>query len=195
MTPIAKAFGTDIGIETTSIGVQVHGGYGYIEETGAAQDYRDARIAAIYEGTNGIQAVDLVTRKLAIRDGGAVRELIDEARSTATRLAEAGSTDLADGLSSALDVFAQATDWMLQAGDRPGDLLAGAAPYLRMGGLAVGGWLLGRSVLALPALSDQGFARRKEATARFHLTQLLPQVHGLMPAVSGGASVLAGAVI
>src|SRR6185437_14984219 len=123
-----------------SLGVQVHGGMGFIEETGAAQLYRDARIAQIYEGTNGIQAIDLVARKLPLSDGAAVRSYIDELRRTAA--AVTASNDPAFGqtgarLTEAVDSLAHATEWLLAQRGNSGDaVLAGATPYLRLFGLA-----------------------------------------------------------
>src|SRR3979411_3039459 len=146
LTPVAKAFSTDIGIEVASLGVQVHGGMGYIEETGAAQHFRDARIAAIYEGTNGIQAIDLVTRKLPLAGGATVRAYIGELRRTVEAVNV--TNDPAFGwtgvrLQDAGDSLQRATDWLL--GGQHNDLdpaLAGATPYLRLFALAAGGALL-----------------------------------------------------
>src|SRR5207253_1383545 len=134
LTPIAKAFATDVGNEVASLGVQVHGGMGYIEETGAAQHYRDARIAAIYEGTNGIQAIDLVTRKLPLSGGDAVKGYIAELKRTAAAVAAAnhpafGATGAR--LSAAIASLERATDWLLGE-SRKDAALAGATPYLRL---------------------------------------------------------------
>ena len=142
LTPIAKAFSTDIGIEVASLGIQVHGGMGYIEETGAAQHYRDARIAAIYEGTNGIQAIDLVTRKLPLSGGATVKALIAELRHTVEAINV--SNDAAFGwtsvrLEDALDSLERTTQWLLgQQQNDPDTLLAGATPYLRLFAVAAG---------------------------------------------------------
>jgi len=172
LTPITKAWCTDMGVEVTSLAIQVHGGMGFIEETGVAQHLRDARITPIYEGTNGIQAMDLVGRKLPIRAGGAVIDLLDEMAATD------GGPELAD----AVTALREATDWLLARGlQDPTDALAGATPYLRMFGLVVGGWLLARSAL-VPDANDA-----KRTTARFYCTQLLPAARGLLPAVTAGA--------
>ena len=138
LTPVAKAFSTDIGNEVTSLGIQVHGGMGYIEETGAAQLFRDARIATIYEGTNGIQAIDLVTRKLPLADGAAVDAHLDDLRGIVRALD--ASNDPAFGwtavrLGDAVESLARATTWLLSRLDKePEAALAGATPYLRLFG-------------------------------------------------------------
>src|SRR5262249_15780279 len=152
LTPVAKAFSTDIGIEVASLGVQVHGGMGYIEETGAAQHYRDARIAAIYEGTNGIQAADLVTRKLPLSDGAAGAGYIDEVPGMVKSVEAAN--DRAFGacgarLADAVESLSRATTWLLaQLEKNPQGALAGATPYLRLFGNAAGGCMLAREALA-----------------------------------------------
>ena len=173
LTPISKAWCTDMGVEVTSLAIQVHGGMGYVEETGVAQHFRDARITPIYEGTNGIQAMDLVGRKLPIRAGGAVGDLIDEIAGTD------GGPELADAVAA----LREATDWLLANGlADPVDALAGATPYLRMFGIVVGGWLLIRSA---PAGDED-----KRAVARFYAEQLLPGARALLPAVTAGAGAL-----
>src|SRR3979411_841073 len=146
LTPIAKAFSTDIGNEVASLGVQIHGGMGFIEETGAAQHYRDARITAIYEGTNGIQAIDLVTRKLTANDGASVWALLDELSGIAKRGEE--SNDPAFGttgakLRAALGSLERTSRWLLErVKSAPNDALAGATPYLRLFGSTLGGCIL-----------------------------------------------------
>jgi alkylation response protein AidB-like acyl-CoA dehydrogenase len=196
LTPVTKGFGTDLGVELASLAVQVHGGMGFIEETGVAQHYRDIRIAPIYEGTNGIQAIDLVGRKLGLRDGHAVRDLLASIRATAEEAVAAGGelADMGERLAAALDVMDETTEWLLTTGAAdPNNALAGASPYLRMSGLVIGGWLLTRSAIAAAALRDgdgggfsDDFLAQKLVTARFHATQLLPQVAGLAPAVTAG---------
>src|ERR1043166_554643 len=134
LTPVAKAFSTDIGIEVASLGVQVHGGIGYIEETGAAQHYRDARIAAIYEGTNGIQALDLVARKVPLDGGKAVARYLDELRGTVQQVAASNAPafgETAARLHEAVDSLERATQWLL-AQKGSDEALAGATPYLRL---------------------------------------------------------------
>jgi acyl-CoA dehydrogenase len=169
LTPVAKAFSTDIGNEVTSLGIQVHGGMGYIEETGAAQLFRDARIAAIYEGTNGIQATDLVTRKLPLSGGAAVAAHLKELRDIVDAIA--ASNDPAFGwtavrLGEALDSLKRATDWLLARLDKePDAALAGATPYLRLFGLATGGCYLAQQALAALRLGEE--AAPRVALARF----------------------------
>ncbi len=178
LTPIAKAFGTDIGCEVAAMAVQVYGGMGYIEETGVAQFYRDVRVTPIYEGTNGVQAMDLVGRKLA--DGGeAARALIAEIAATAG----AAGGDPGARLGEAAAALAAATDWMLAA--EPNDRFAGATPYLRAFALALGGHYLLRGAAAE---NDAGGPRA--ALAAFHLRQMLPQVAALCAAAREGAAPL-----
>jgi alkylation response protein AidB-like acyl-CoA dehydrogenase len=201
LTPLTKGWGTDVGVELTSLAVQVHGGMGYIEETGVAQHYRDIRIAPIYEGTNGIQAMDLVGRKLPMRAGGVMADFQAEVARTVEELSRADG-DLAvigDRLDAALSALRDASDWMLRDGlAHPLDALAGAAPYLRLCGVVTGGWLLARSALAAARLAADGlgdadFLAQKVVTARFYCDQVLPQVHGLVPAVTAGAADLVAA--
>jgi hypothetical protein len=195
LTPVAKAFSTDIGIEVASLGVQVHGGMGFIEETGAAQHYRDARIAAIYEGTNGIQALDLVTRKLPLSGGGAVLAYLDELRHTVKAVQAAN--DPAFGmtgarLAEAVESLDRATTWLLGKLDRePQQALAGATPYLRLFGNAAGGCMLAHEALAAIRLADAG-ASSRIALARFFAEHLAVQSPALEHEVTEGSnSVLA----
>jgi 3-(methylthio)propanoyl-CoA dehydrogenase len=201
LTPITKAWGTDLGVELTSLGLQIHGGMGYIEETGVAQHYRDARIAPIYEGTNGIQAVDLVGRKLPMRAGGVMNDFLAGIAATAEELVASDGDLPAIGkhLAEAHVTLRQTSDWLLAHGRiDPDNALAGATPYLRMCGIVTGGWLLARSAQAAArALSggsgDAEFLRQKLVTARFYAEQLLPQAAGLAPAVMAGPADLAEA--
>jgi alkylation response protein AidB-like acyl-CoA dehydrogenase len=201
LTPLTKGWGTDLGVELTSIAVQVHGGMGYIEETGVAQHFRDARIAPIYEGTNGIQAMDLVGRKLPMRGGGVMKDLQAEISRTVEELGNGGDelALIGDRLDAGLSALRDATDWLLTNGlADPVDALAGATPYLRVCGVVVGGWLLARSAQAAARLladgqGDAEFLRQKMVTARFYVDQVLPQVHGLVPAVTAGAGDLTAA--
>jgi alkylation response protein AidB-like acyl-CoA dehydrogenase len=198
LTPISKAWSTDLGVELSSLAVQVHGGMGYVEETGVAQHYRDSRIAPIYEGTNGIQAIDLVARKLPMRGGGVVQEFLDGIFALADDLAAAGDElgSIRTQLSASADGLRTTTEWLLSRGAaNPNDALAGATPYLRMFGLVTGGWLLARSALAAQqllasGLGDKPWLQEKIATARFYAEQLLPQAAGLASAVTAGAGVL-----
>jgi alkylation response protein AidB-like acyl-CoA dehydrogenase len=189
LTPVAKAFSTDIGTEVASLGVQVHGGMGYVEETGAAQHYRDARIAAIYEGTNGIQAIDLVTRKLPLGGGATVDAYIGELR----RIVEAvdASNDPAFGwtgvrLADAVESLARTTRWLLgQMEKDPDAALAGATPYLRLFGAAAGGCLLAEQALA--ALRLGADAAGRIALARFFAENIAVAAAGLERTVVEGA--------
>jgi alkylation response protein AidB-like acyl-CoA dehydrogenase len=197
LTPAAKAFGTDVGCEVASLGVQVHGGMGYVEETGAAQHFRDARIAPIYEGTNGIQAIDLVTRKLPLAGGATIKTYLTELRRTVAAID--ANNDPAFGqtgtrLGETLDSLERATAW-LQA--RPGEeaALAGATSYLRLFATAAGGTLLAEEALAAsrqPADAAADPAARI-ALARFFAEHIAVQARGLERSVIEGADSVIGA--
>jgi hypothetical protein len=187
LTPVAKAFATDVGVEVSSLGVQVHGGMGYIEETGAAQHYRDSRIAAIYEGTNGIQAIDLVTRKLPLAQGATVKTHIADLRRTVETVRAANNPAFgATGarLGEAVDSLERTTAWLLS---RPLDdaSLAGATPYLRLFATATGGALLAEEALAAARAGTEPEARI--AVARFFAEHLAPGSSGLEREVIEGA--------
>src|SRR6202162_3963806 len=187
LTPVAKAFSTDIGIEVASLGVQVHGGMGYIEETGAAQHYRDARIASIYEGTNGIQAIDLVTRKLPLDGGKTVALYIDELRRTVKAVKASNAPafgETATRLGEAIDSLERATQWLL-AQKTSDTTLAGATPYLRMFGHAAGGCMLAEQALA--ALRESGDGAARVALTRFFAENIAVQASGLERSVTEGA--------
>ena len=172
LTPIVKAWCTERGVENASLGIQVHGGIGFVEDTGAAQVLRDARIAPIYEGTNGIQAIDLVSRKLARDQGATMRALIAEARGLDVRL------------DAALDGFARATEAMLAAQARDADeAQASAAAYLDAAGWVFGGWMLARARAA--------DAARYGTLAEFYLRRLLPRAAARGAEVEEGGAVLA----
>ena len=193
LTPIAKAYSTDIGIEITSLGIQVHGGMGFVEETGAAQHYRDARIAAIYEGTNGIQAIDLVTRKLPLDGGKTVAAFLDELRATvnAVKVSNAPAFgETAARLGEAVDSLARATQWLL-AQKSSNAALAGATPYLRLFGHAAGGCMLAEQALAALRDSDDGAAR--VALTRFFAENVAVQASGLERTVTEGADSITNA--
>jgi alkylation response protein AidB-like acyl-CoA dehydrogenase len=176
VTPLAKAHGTDIGNEVASLGIQVHGGMGYVEETGAAQYFRDARITPIYEGTNGIQAADLVGRKLALDNGGAFAALVADMR------AEAAHPELV-ALIDTVDAIAR----RLATADAD-DKLAASYPFLTMTSVAVCGWLMERE--GRHATGDEEFAIVKRAAVRFYLDQIVPEAHGLKAAATASAEVL-----
>jgi len=177
-TPITKAFGTDVGIDVANLGIQVHGGMGFIEETGAAQYLRDVRVTAIYEGTNGIQSMDLVGRKLM--DGGtAVKALLDEISETVTGL-QKSYPDLSTALLEALEKLRQTTEWMLSQKDMA-DRFAGAVPYLRGFARVLGGYYH----LCAAAHEKGDGARTKLAT--FYIHSLLPEYSGLLAQAMQGA--------
>jgi len=186
LTPVAKAFATDIGIEVASLGVQVHGGMGFIEETGAAQHYRDARIAAIYEGTNGIQAIDLVTRRLPLEGGKTVALYIEELRATVKAVRESNAPAFGETsarLAEAVDSLERATKWLLAQKGSPA-ALAGATPYLRLFGNAAGGCLLAEQALAALRAGD---GASRTALARFFAENVAVQANGLERTVTEGA--------
>ena len=199
LTPIVKAWMTDLGVEMTSLGIQVHGGMGYVEETGAAQYLRDARIAPIYEGTNGIQAMDLVLRKLPLQDGKVVEELITEMTEILDAMSE--FEDLGpfrDELTTALQCLADTTSWLggQLAGRQIDDALAAASPYLTQFGTVLGGWLMAISAVeAMRQPSDYTaeFLEQKVNTARFYGEHILPRANGLVATIKGGNALLAGA--
>lgn len=197
LTPIAKAFSTDIGNEVTSLGVQIHGGMGFIEETGAAQHYRDARITAIYEGTNGIQSIDLVTRKLAAHGGAAVWALLEELSDIVSRVEK--SNDPAFGttvvkLRDALASLERTSKWLLErVTSAPNDALAGATPYLRLFGSTLGGCMLAGEALAARDLEGNGDPQRYVTLARFFAENVSVQAGALERTVIDSADSVTGA--
>ena len=199
---MAKAFASDIAVEVASVGIQVHGGMGFIEETGAAQHLRDARILPIYEGTNGIQAIDLVTRKLPLSGGEAVLRQIEAMRQIASQLAQADCTSLqaaARPIGDAIDSLERATQFMLGAlVDEDSDpALAGASPYLRLFATAQGGALLAEAALAAHramSTGDNDHAHPgRVQLAQFFADNVAPMAAGLADVVVGGAASLADA--
>jgi len=191
LTPIAKSFATDIGVEVASLGIQVHGGMGYIEETGAARLLRDARIAPIYEGTNGIQAIDLVTRKLPLSGGAQVRGFIGELKAIAVAVDASNRPDFGDTatrLLTAIKDLEEATEWLLaKLGEGAmTEALSGATPYQRLFGLTLTG-----SYLAKASLADG--EDKRAALARFAAENLLAETAALKSTVTGGAASLAAA--
>jgi alkylation response protein AidB-like acyl-CoA dehydrogenase len=180
LTPLVKAYGTDVGCEVSSLGVQVHGGMGFIEETGAAQHYRDSRIAPIYEGTNGIQAADLVGRKLSMEGGAVLEALIAQMR------AEAGSENRLMYLVNDCEMVAQSL-----LGSEPDDRLAASYPFLTMLSVAVSGWLMAKQLQALEGFdADPAFKAMKTAATRFYLDQIVPEAQGLCAAAMARADIL-----
>ena len=194
LTPVAKAFSTDIGSEVASLGIQVHGGMGFIEETGAAQHYRDARIAQIYEGTNGIQAIDLVTRKVPMSGGAVVTSYIGELRGIIDAVRSAndpafGAT--APRLAAAADSLEHATGWLLGTlATNPDAALAGATSYLRLFGATAGGSMLAAEALAAARRAGEDGAADKPgrvALARFFAENVAVQAPTLAQIVTEGA--------
>ncbi len=201
LIPVIKGWATEIGIQSTSLGVQVHGGMGFIEETGAAQYYRDARISTIYEGTTGIQANDLVGRKVGREEGRTALALIAEMQKTAALLAASPEKNLqtiGTQLARGINDFKRATEWIaLTFKDNQGAVNAGAVHYLMLAGTVCGGWMMARSAIAAEALGKTGggdahFVAAKLLTARFFADHILPFSGGYAEAVINGAtSVLA----
>lgn len=193
LIPIAKGWSTELGIENASLGVQVHGGMGYVEETGAAQHLRDARITTIYEGTTGIQALDLVGRKIQ-RDGGvAARELVADMRASAKALGEQTSAHadwamLCATIMDAADTVENLTDWLLaQNGSEP---LAGAVTILECFGICLGAWAMGDAAISAATRLEQDrspeHARAKLKIVQFYMKNVLPKAESLSAAVKGG---------
>ena len=196
LTPLAKAWSTDMAVEVASMGLQIHGGMGFIEETGAAQHYRDARILPIYEGTNGIQAIDLMGRKLAIGKGQAVRELVSDIVETAAALKSADDAwlhTIGARLEAGLAAVQSATGWLIERrGHAQPDALAGATPYLKLLGDVVGGWMLAKGAMAASAKiaageGDAAYWRTRIGLARVFSEQILAGAPALAGAVSQGA--------
>jgi alkylation response protein AidB-like acyl-CoA dehydrogenase len=201
MIPVVKGWSTETGVEVASTGVQVHGGMGFIEETGAAQHYRDARITTIYEGTTGIQSNDLIGRKIARDGGAAAKALIQAMRAAEAGLGQARGGDFAAlgaSLRQGIELFAECVDWIVATHGK--DLKAahaGSVPFLMLMGTVAGGWQMARAALAAQALLEQGapdtqFLEAKIATARFYGDHVLARAKGLRDeVVQGAASVLA----
>jgi hypothetical protein len=196
LTPIVKGWSTELAVEIASIGVQIHGGMGFIEETGAAQFYRDARITTIYEGTTGIQALDLIGRKIATEDGRTMRSVLAELERLDRDLAATSNEDLAairTSLSAAASRLEDATRWLIDAFTRdPREPAAGAVPYLKLAGIVLGGGFMARSAVIAQARLDAGsgdaeFYQAKVKTARFYCDHILPQAAVLAHAITKGA--------
>ncbi|MGE3849162.1 MAG: acyl-CoA dehydrogenase C-terminal domain-containing protein [Gammaproteobacteria bacterium] len=194
LTPIVKAWSTETGVQIASLGVQVHGGMGYVEETGAAQHLRDSRIAPIYEGTTGIQAGDLVGRK-TLRDGGhAMRELIADMRATIADLqAQGGTVALTrDALAAAVDDLETVVAWICGAASDPRLPAAAAVSYLELAGLTCGGWLMAQAAARAAAAGEgDDFHRAKLASAGFYAAQILPRTAALARIITQGSALVA----
>jgi alkylation response protein AidB-like acyl-CoA dehydrogenase len=197
LTPVAKAYATDIANEVTSLGVQVHGGMGFIEETGAAQIMRDVRIAAIYEGTNGIQAIDLVTRKLPLGEGVVIATEIAEMRGIVETLRQTNSNAFgqsADRLGEAVDALEEATRFLFgRLAPAPAQALLGATNYLRLFGIARGGTALAALALAAQSLADAPAG--PAVVSRFFAEQIAPAAKGLCLTITEGADALSAAEV
>jgi alkylation response protein AidB-like acyl-CoA dehydrogenase len=178
LTPLAKTYGTDMGEEIASLGIQVHGGMGYVEETGAAQYYRDIRITQIYEGTNGIQAADLVGRKLGMRGGDAVREHLARIGAEAGRHA---------GLKALAGACAEVAEWMIAA--PIDDRLAGSYAFTTMMSVATCGWLMARQYRAAEA-GETPFLKAKAVVCRYYLDVMVPEALSLKGSATAGAGLL-----
>ncbi|XUU61379.1 acyl-CoA dehydrogenase [Erythrobacter sp. HA6-11] len=180
LVPLIKAWGTDIGIEVASLGIQIHGGMGFVEETGAAQHWRDSRIAPIYEGTNGIQAADLVTRKLGLANGDAVLSLLSD-------IARECSDEPA--LVALAQDCAAIAEWMRDEASLD-DKLAGSVPFCTMMAVAVAGWQLRKQAQAVASGDAPALAQTKPVTMRFFLDRIVPEASGLKAGATGGAELL-----
>jgi uncharacterized membrane protein len=200
LVPLVKGYSTEMSIEVASLGVQVHGGMGFIEETGAAQYYRDAKILTIYEGTTAIQANDLVGRKTA-RDGGQTAKAI--AAQIARTEAELLSADHADAqalgrrLQSAREAFLEVVDYIAaNTRNNPNAAFAGSVPYLMLAGNLMAGWQMGRALLVAitpqSRAKDAGFMTAKITTARFYGDHILSRVPGMRDAIVEGAGSVTG---
>ena len=208
LVPVVKAWSTDTGIEVANTGIQVLGGAGYIEESGAPQFLRDVRVAAIYEGTNGIQAMDLIGRKVAREDGVTAKALIADMRALDGPLVDAQGEDqgkdtgddlnaIRESLTEGIDALAEATDWVVATHpENPEAVAAGAVPYLRLLGVVAGGWLMAKAALAAGRLSAAGgndgvnkeFLAKKTVSARFYADHVLVQAPALSRTVTRGWS-------
>jgi hypothetical protein len=201
LIPVVKGWSTEMGIEVASLGIQVHGGMGFIEETGAAQHLRDARITTIYEGTTGIQANDLVGRKMGREEGRTALALIGEMDKTVPKLAASSDAHLravGEGLRTAIDSLRNTVAWVSKTfGPQPAAVAAASVYVLKLMGITVGGWMLARSAqIASDQLAagegEAGFLKGKILTARFFADHVMAQAPGLASAaIHGGESVLA----
>jgi alkylation response protein AidB-like acyl-CoA dehydrogenase len=194
LTPISKGWGTDLGVEMTSLGIQTYGGMGYVEETGIAQHWRDVRIAPIYEGTNGIQAADLVFRKLPLGGGQVFEKFVSEIGGLAEQLIEDDRhSSMGQALLTGKEQLSEAGVWLgSRLAGQPNDAAAGSVPFMRLTGVIVGGYYLARSAQIAQQLLDSGkgdvdFLSDKIAVAKYYAEQILPTVAGLVPTITQGA--------
>ncbi len=191
LTPIVKGCSTELANELTSLNIQIHGGMGYIEETGAAQHYRDARITSIYEGTTGIQANDLIGRKLIHDKGVTMFSLIATMRELDSKLNDASLESIRTALSSAINCLEQASNWILEQQDAR-KTAAGAVPYLRLAGTVIGGWHMAKAAqISVDKLAENDenadFYRSKIITSRFYASNIMPQATALVATITQGA--------
>jgi alkylation response protein AidB-like acyl-CoA dehydrogenase len=194
LTPLTKSWGTDLGVENTSHAIQIYGGMGYVEETGVAQHFRDARIAPIYEGTNGIQAMDLVGRKLPYDGGAFVKGQLGEIGALATSLNDERFGAFGSQLARANDALGEATEWIFANREDFAASFGGATPYLRMFAVVMAGKLLAEGLVSGAAASDVDaeYLNDRFAVARFYADNILTTVHGLLgPATAGAESLFA----
>jgi hypothetical protein len=193
-TPIVKGWLTELSQELTYLGTQVHGGMGYVEETGSAQFYRDARIMTIYEGTTGIQGLDLVGRK-TLGDGGvALQGLLDEMQATVEDMAAVdGLGEMADALRAAVDQGVQARAWLLEKGSQDRNDAGGASVnFMMLMGYLCGGWVMGKSAIKATQLlaaggGDEAFLKTKQVTTRFYFEHLLPRTAAYLATILAGS--------
>ncbi len=197
LIPVVKGWSTELGIEVASLGIQIHGGMGFVEETGACQHLRDARIATIYEGTTGIQAADLAGRKLHMDNGATMRALIADIETTAKALSRASHDDLtaiSQGLADGVQALTEATDYMLGTDDMNA-VMAVSVDYMMLTGYVCGGWHMARAAQAahdhLANGQDSGFHKAKLVTACFYIEHVLPKANALLSSVKkGGTSIM-----
>jgi hypothetical protein len=196
MIPVVKGWSTEVGTEVASTGVQVHGGMGFIEETGAAQHLRDSRISTIYEGTTGIQANDLIGRKMAREGGATLKVVIGMMRALDADLAKQGGDHfvaIRSRFNTGVDALAKAGNWIVATyGNDVRAASAGAVPFLRLFGIVAGGWQMARAALVAQAKIDGGdndpFFAAKIITSRFFADHFLSQADGLASSVTDGAA-------
>jgi 3-(methylthio)propanoyl-CoA dehydrogenase len=196
LIPVVKGWSTETAVDVASIGIQIHGGMGFIEETGATQYLRDARITTIYEGTTGIQAADLVGRKILREQGRSIRALIEQMKTVVGDLAKAPGDDLAvvrKRLQTGIEALSAAVDWIVATGRHDiNSVLCGATPFLHLCGIVCGGWQLARAALIAQNKlaagdNDHAFYEAKIITARFFADHFLSQASGLSDATIHGA--------
>jgi hypothetical protein len=193
-TPLVKGWISEMSQEITSYGIQVHGGMGYVEETGSAQHYRDARILTIYEGTTGIQGLDLAGRKTLADNGAALRELLDEIQATAEDMSNAESlSGMGTSLKEAVQAGEEAMTWLLANAAQDRNAAGGASVnFMMLLGYVCGGWIMGKSALKEASLSESGngdeaYLKAKQVTAQFYFDHLLPRSSSCLATIKAGS--------